>query len=84
MGNYITFGEYNHLYKYIWVCILLKIIYEYFFGTDFIEEMKIFKKYLFPKSVLIQEGLNYLVFLSYLYFYFVMKILKIRMNYQNH
>ena len=60
MGNYITFGEYNNLYKYIWVCILLQLIFEYFFGTDFTEEMKYFKKYSFPKSVLIQEGFDYL------------------------
>ena len=60
MGNYITIGEYNKLYKYIWICILLKSIFEYLYGNDFIEDMKYFKSYTYPKSVLIQEGLNYL------------------------
>ena len=56
MGNYFTIGGYNKLYKYIWVCIFLQLIFEYFFGTDFAEDMRIFKRYSFP----IQEGFNYL------------------------
>ena len=59
MGKCITFGEYNKLYKYIWICIFLKLIFEYIFGTDFPEEIKVLKKSSFPKNVLIQEGLNY-------------------------
>ena len=66
MSNYITIGEYNKLYKYIWIYIIIKLLFQYLFGTDFPEEIKVFKKYSFPKNVLIQEGFNYLglLFLS--------------------
>ena len=70
MGNYITIGEYNKLYKYIWSYIIIKLIFEYFFGTDFPEEMQIYEKDSFPKSVLIQEGLNYLgIFIISIFLY---------------
>ena len=74
MGNYITIGEYNKLYKYIWICILLKSIFEYLYGNDFIEDMKYFKSYTYPKSVLIQEGLNYLgIFILSIFLFFYEK-----------
>ena len=72
MGNLITIGEYNKLYKFMWFSIILKLVFEYCFGTDFPEDIKIFKKDSFPKSILIQEFLNYLgifIFSIFLYIY---------------
>ena len=60
MGNFITIGEYNKLYKFMWLSISFKLIYEYLYGTDFPTEMKLIKHDSYPKSVLIQEFLNYL------------------------
>ena len=60
MGNFITIGKYNKLYKFMWLSISFKLIYEYLYGSDFATEMKLIKYYSFPKSVLIQEFLNYL------------------------
>ena len=60
MGNYIALGEYNKLYKYIWICILITEIFEYFYGTDLPEPIQIITKDSIPKGVLIQEGFNYL------------------------
>ena len=71
MGTVITLGEYNKLYKYIWISISLKIVFQYLFGTDFPEEIKIFKKTSFPKNVLIQEGLNYLGIFIFSIFLFI-------------
>ena len=60
MGNYIALGEYNKLYKYIWICIIIREIFEYFYGTDLPEPIQIITKDSIPKGVLIQEGFNYL------------------------
>ena len=56
--KFISFGKYNKLYKYMWFYIASKIIYEYFFGTDFSEQIKLLSIYSFPKDVLIQEAFN--------------------------
>ena len=72
MGSLITFGEYNKLYKFIWFYLINKLIFEYLFGTDFPEEIKIFKKDTFPKNRLVQEAINYLgliIFSIILYIY---------------
>ena len=50
--KFISFGKYNKLYKYMWFYIASKIIYEYFFGTDFSEQIKLLSIYSFPKDVL--------------------------------
>ena len=59
MGNFITIGEYNKLYKFMWFSMFFKLIYEYLYGSDFPTEIKLIKYYSFPKSVLIQEFINY-------------------------
>ena len=71
MGSFITIGEYNSLYKYMWFSISFKLIYEYLYGNDLPTEMKIFKTDSFPKSVLIQECLNYLVIFILSIFLFI-------------
>ena len=72
MGNFITIGEYNKLYKFMWFFISFKLIYEYLYGSDFPIEIKLIKHYSFPKSVLIQEFLNYIgvfIFSIFLFIY---------------
>ena len=71
MGNYIALGEYNKLYKYIWICILIREIFEYFYGTDLPESIQIITKDSIPKGVLIQEGFNYLVLFILSIFLFI-------------
>lgn len=60
MAKYISFGGYNKLYKYIWFFFINKFINGYLFGSEFPNEIKIVKKNTLPKSLIIQEGFNYL------------------------
>ena len=72
MGNCINIGEYNKLYKYIWLYIFIKLIFEYLFGVDYPDEIKIFKKNTFPKSIIVQEIIYYfnlVIFSRFLYIY---------------
>ena len=71
MGRLISCGEYNKLYKFMWFSISFKLIFEYFFGTDFPEEIRIIKKDSFPKSILVQEILNYLGIFIFSIFLFI-------------
>ena len=64
MKKYISFGNYNKLYKHIWLYIMTKYICDYVLGnilekkaSDFID---------FPRDILIQQELAQ-------YFYFFMK-----------
>ena len=58
MCSYITFGNYNKLYKYIWFYIIIRII------GDFLLDNKFYKAIIgyepFPKNILVQETLNYI------------------------
>ena len=57
---YISFGEYNSLYKYMWLFVLFQIIYEYLFGSGLPEKIKIKYSLQFPKTILVQETFNFL------------------------
>jgi len=62
MCTYITFGNYNKLYKYIWLYIIIRIL-EYLLTNNFLKKtIKI--DYLqdepFPKNILIQKTLNFI------------------------
>ena len=60
MNKFILCGKYNNLYKYIWLYLLVEIIYDYFFGKDIPDELKIDYLKDFPENILIQEIMNYL------------------------
>ena len=63
MSFYIAFGNYNKIYKYIWIYVIIKILLNLFFGSNFPGEIKItqyLNKELFPKNILIQETFNYI------------------------
>ena len=62
MGNYITLGDYNPKYKYIFFYILTRLPYEYFFGDGFPEEMKIYflRKENLPSSIFVYDIFKYL------------------------
>ena len=57
MGKYVSFSSPDSLYKYIYIFIFVRILYEYLFGSNIPEIIKIFK---FPPSILVQESFNYL------------------------
>ena len=61
MGNYISFGKYNNLYKYIWIYLIINIIYDYIYGNAFPNQIKlsIFETKNYPPNILIQQGFNY-------------------------
>ena len=62
MKKYFSFGVYDKFYKYIWLYVFTKYIYDYTLG-DFLETKAntIIK---FPKDILIQQAFNY--FISFL------------------
>ena len=61
MGSFISIGKYNKLYKYIWMFLIIKLIYEYLFDGNLPNEIKIkyFTPEKFPRNLLIQESFNY-------------------------
>ena len=62
MGNFITIGNCNKLYKHIWYYLISQLIFEYLFDGNLPEQIKIknFQPTEFPKNILIQETFNYL------------------------
>ena len=60
MGQYITPGQFNKLYRYMGYQIILKIILDYLIEDILPEKTKIFEKNKFPPHLFIQEGFNYL------------------------
>ena len=72
MKKYITFGEYNKLYKHIWFYVISKYIYDYVLG-DFLETKA---NYIidFPKDILIQQAFNYFIsFIGSIFLFFYEK-----------
>ena len=78
MGKYISFGNYNTLYKYIWLHIIIKLILKYFIENAFVEKIKILED--FPQNILIQEGFNYLGTFIFSLFLFKYEINQIKRN----
>ena len=74
MGKYISFGEYNNLYKYIWYYIIVCSFNDYIFADTFPKQIKfsIFETKNYPPDIFIQQEFNYfgsflLSILIYLY-----------------
>ena len=62
MGKYISFGEYNNLYKYIWYYIIICSFNDYIFADTFPKQIKfsIFEIKNYPPDIFIQQEFNYL------------------------
>ena len=62
MGKYISFGEYNNLYKYIWYYIIVCSFNDYIFADTFPKQIKfsIFETKNYPPDIFIQQEFNYL------------------------
>ena len=56
MGNFISFGKYNKLYKYIWFYVTISIANEYLISKSFPDAIKpdIFEITNYPSNILIQ------------------------------
>jgi len=72
MKKFITFGEYNKLYKHIWFYVITKYIYDYTLG-DYLET-KANNIIDFPKDILIQQAFNYFIsFIGSIFLFFYEK-----------
>ena len=60
MSKYITFGKWNSFYKYIVYYIIIRLIQDYLFDTNFPEKIKIIKSNNLPSNILVQSIFNYL------------------------
>ena len=69
MGKYISFGEYNKFYKYIWYYLITKFIGEYLLSSFFVEKIELLKDK-FPKNILIQGAFEYLTIFIFSIFLF--------------
>ena len=72
MGNYIGYGQYNHLYKYIWFYVAFKFASEYLIGEFFEEKIGLIESNSMPQNLLIHEAFNYLgtfIISSFLFLY---------------
>jgi len=74
MGKFISLGEYNKLYKYIWIYVIIRLFNDYLFSDVFPSQIKpsIFDSENYPPIILIQIFFNYLgtfIFSIFLYFY---------------
>ena len=64
MGKYISLGEYNKLYKYIWSYLILRFLTTYIFSNNFIfDQFKVDSLKDFPDSYFITSQFNYLGFI---------------------
>ena len=73
MKKYISFGEYNALYKHIWWYVLTRIIYDYLL-FNLLEKKHYDGIFEFPKDILIQQAFNYLIsFIGSIFLYFFEK-----------
>ena len=75
MGKIISLGEYNKLYKYLWIYVAIRVVNEYFFGNSFPKQLVIglFKSDNFPPNRIIQEKFNYLGGFFFQFFFIFMK-----------
>ena len=62
MVKYITFGDFNPKYKYIFFYIITRLLFEYFFGDAFPEEMKLYflRNENLPNSIFVFDIFKYL------------------------
>ena len=72
MKKFISFGEYNKLYKHIWFNVITSYICDYVLG-DFLET-KANDLIPFPKDILIQQAFNYFIsFIGSIFLFFYEK-----------
>ena len=74
MAKYISFGEYNQMYKYIWLFVIIKLVNEYIFGYSFPEQIRpdIFNSVNYPSNKIVHYFFNYLgsfILSGFLYLY---------------
>ena len=62
MGKYISFGQYNKQYKYIWIYVSIRLINDYFFSEAFPKQIRPDFIYTvnYPRPILVQIFFNYL------------------------
>ena len=62
MEKFISFGKNNKLYKYLWIYVIIRLVYDYLFSDVFPNQIKpsIFDSQNYPPNILIQTFFNYL------------------------
>ena len=62
MGKYISLGEYNKLYKYIWMYLIIRFLSTYIFSNNFIFEPLKVDAFQLPGSPFITNQFDYIVY----------------------
>ena len=74
MGKYISLGEYNKLYKYIWIYLILRFINTYIFYNDLIFDQFDEKDVLIlPDHPFIMPQIDYI---GYIIISFIIKVIQ--------
>ena len=62
MEKFISFGKNNKLYKYLWIYVIIRLVYDYLFSDVFPNQIKpsIFDSHNYPPNILIQTFFNHL------------------------
>ena len=63
MGKYFSFGEYNKLYKYIWIYLIIRFISQFIFDYELIFDQLYYKPIILPYGPFIYLQLNYITFI---------------------
>ena len=63
MGKFISLGEYNKLYKYIWIYLIIKFISLFIFDYELVFDQLYCEPMILPYGPFISSQINYLAFI---------------------
>ena len=63
MGKYISLGEYNKLYKYIWIYLIIRFISEFVFDYGLVFDQLYYEPMILPYGPFITSQIDYLGFI---------------------
>ena len=63
MGKYFSLGEYNKLYKYIWIYLIIRFIYQFIFNQSFVFEQLYYEPMIVPYAPFISFQFDYMSFI---------------------
>ena len=63
MGKYISLGEYNKLYKYIWIYLIIRFISEFVFDYGLVFDQLYYEPMILPYGPFISSQIDYLGFI---------------------
>ena len=63
MGKFISLGEYNKVYKYIWIYLIIKFISLFIFDYELVFDQFYCEPMILPYGPFISSQINYLAFI---------------------